>query len=105
MKRLLHLTTNISTKGILYETGIWPLKEKILYKKLMLLHNIIHFDNEIIIKKIVQEQDTSDMEGSWLKNLKTESLENNIVIDCQAIIKSSKEKYKTKVKETIQQKI
>ena len=38
--------------GIIAESGIWPIKYKIEYKKLMLFQNIIQSDNKRLIKEI-----------------------------------------------------
>ena len=73
LKRLLHIPSSTKTRGVLYETGIWPVKEKIVYKKIMLLHNILQSDHKRIIKKIVLTQDKYQMPGSWLTNLKEEA--------------------------------
>ena len=42
--------------GILMETGIWPIKEKIEYQTLMLYHNLINSDEERVAKLLVREQ-------------------------------------------------
>jgi hypothetical protein len=38
------------------ETGFWPMRDRVAYKKLMLYQNIIKSDNKRVVKKIVKEQ-------------------------------------------------
>ena len=102
LKRLLELPQSISTKGVLYETGIWPVKEKIVYKKIMLLHNILRSDDERIIKKIVLTQDRYQMPGSWYTNLKEEARTYEINVTVECIVAKSKAMLKKEVKSKIE---
>ena len=56
--------------GILGETGIWPYKYVIKYKKLMFLHHLIHSSDDRIAKQIVLRQEQMMNEGNnrrtWL---------------------------------------
>ena len=51
LKQILLLPKSIPNIGILYETGIWPIKERIEDSTLMLLHSIMNSDDERISKK------------------------------------------------------
>ena len=39
--------------GIIAETGIWPYKDEMMYKKRMSLHHLVHSSEERIAKKIL----------------------------------------------------
>ena len=41
LKRLLKLPTTTPYLGVLYETGMWRISDLLLYKKIMMLHNIL----------------------------------------------------------------
>ena len=42
--------------GILMETGVWPIKEILEYKMIMLYHNLIHSDDQRLAKMILREE-------------------------------------------------
>ena len=46
LKQILHLSKSAPNIGILYETGIWPIKERIEYSRMMLFHSIMNSDDE-----------------------------------------------------------
>ena len=105
IKRLLKLPRCTPGKGILFETGIWPVKDKIAYKKLMLYHNIIHSDETRIMKKIVNEQERTAESGSWFDNLRKESLTYGMTIQQNTVTGIKKQAFKKYVKSQIQEEI
>ena len=54
LKQILHLPKSATNVGILFETGIWPIKERIEYSTTMLFHSVIS-DDERIAKEIVAQ--------------------------------------------------
>ena len=44
LKKILHLPKSTPDTGILFENGIWPIKERTEYNTMMLLHSIINSD-------------------------------------------------------------
>ena len=46
LKQILHLPKLTPNIGILYETGIWPIKERIEYSTMMFFHSIMKSDDE-----------------------------------------------------------
>ena len=46
----------VRSTGLLMETGIWPLKERIEYSTLMLIHSIINSNKDKISQKVILEQ-------------------------------------------------
>ena len=55
-KQILHLPKLTPNIGILFETRIWPVKERIEYSTIMLFHSVINSDDEGISKKIIKQQ-------------------------------------------------
>ena len=56
LKRIFNLPTSTPYYGILMETGIWTIKAQIIYRKLMFLYNVMHSDENRIIKSIIVNQ-------------------------------------------------
>ena len=46
LKQILHLPKSTPNIGILFETGIWPIKERIEYSTMMLFHSVMNSDDE-----------------------------------------------------------
>ena len=55
--------------GIIAESGIWPVKYKIEYKKVMLFQNIIQSDEKRLIKEIVEDQIRDPYGKCWVKGI------------------------------------
>ena len=55
--------------GIIAESGIWPVKYKIEYKKVMLFQNIIQSDDKRLIKEIVEDQIREPYGNCWVKGI------------------------------------
>ena len=92
--------------GILGETGIWPYKEVITYKKLMFLHHIIHSSDDRIAKKIVLKQQEMFEEqvkkSTWFSEIHQRVNKMNIDVRMQSVEKKSKSSWKREVKKKIQ---
>ena len=46
LKQILHLPKSTPNIGILFETGIWPIKERIEYSTMVLFHGVMNSDDE-----------------------------------------------------------
>ena len=46
IKRLTNMPKSTTYLGLLQELGIWRMKDQVLYKKIMLLHNIVTSKDE-----------------------------------------------------------
>ena len=101
LKRILKLPKSTPYKGLLYETGVWPIKEKILYKKLMLYQNIMKSDDNRVIKKILAEQIKRPTPNCWYQNLQEDVKKYSIDIDALKVTRQSKSELKKEVKEKI----
>ena len=92
--------------GIVGETGIWPYKNVILYKKLMFLHHIIHSSDDRIAKRIVVRQEQMMMEENnnktWFAELKQAVVQMDIDISINNVEQKRKSAWKKEVKEKIE---
>ncbi len=56
--------------GLIAETGIWPFKQAIVYKKLMLFHNIMNSEPERMALKVLENQINKKYSYCWYRELK-----------------------------------
>ncbi len=87
--------------GILAESGCWPVSSRILYRKLMLLHNLVISDEKRIAKKLLMDKIKKEREKRWYVELKEKLKEYEISEDIEAIKGFKKSKWKKMVKEKI----
>ena len=80
LKQILHLSKSAPNIGILYETGIWPIKERIEYSRMMLFHSIMNSNDERISKKIIEQQRKEKLKNTMHERVKgiSKELEINI---------------------------
>ena len=94
--------------GIVGETGIWPYKFVVVYKKLMFLHHVIHSSDERIAKLMVQRQQQmmrEEKNNTWYAELYHKVKPMNIDIQIKEVEKKKKSSWKSEVKEKICQEI
>ena len=72
---------------LLLETGTLTMKAKAEYKKLMLYHNILHSDDERIIKQIVKEQKDVARESTWLASVNRLMIKYKITLNPNEVSK------------------
>ena len=87
--------------GIIAETGIWPYKYVVIYKRLMLLHNIIHSDERRIIRQLILNQKELE-EETWYSGVKMWMKTLNIPEDPKKICDLKKSAWKKLVKGGLQ---
>ena len=51
--------------GIIAETGIWPVRNRTKYKKIMLFHNIVTSDEKRLVKEVIEDQIRKPYKGCW----------------------------------------
>ena len=101
LKGLLGLPKATPYWGILYELQILPVNLLLLYKKLMVYHMLMNSDPHRIARKIVEEQERSNLENCWFADLKTEAKEIGIEIEKRKVDNVSKSSWKKYVKNKI----
>ena len=102
MRTLFNLPSNITYNGLLFEVGQWRVKDLIFYKRMMLLHNILHSSPFRIIRRIILDQDSHPFPNCWLETLKNEAKERGYIIMIEAIQQRPKVSFKKEIKKHIE---
>ena len=102
LTRLLEVPKSTPYMGILMETGMWTMEARVAYRKLMLLHNLKHSDDERVTKQIVRVQEEEEREGTWISGVQRLIKKYEIKKDVMKVLKSE---WKKEVKENIHKKV
>ena len=103
LKQILNLPKSTPSTGILFETGIWPVKERVEYSTMMGYHSIVKSDDNRIAKKIIEEKQKEQFKNTMYERVKYIAKELNINITKVETIKKST--WKRLVKEKITKKV
>ena len=95
---ILEMPSSTPYYTLLMETGLWTMKARLSYKKLMLYHNIINSDDRRVIKKALKRQEIEDRPTTWYSSIQEEKKQYNIKLDAE---KTSKSQWKDHVKKMI----
>ena len=103
----MHLSKSTPNIGILYETRIWPIKERIEYSTMMLFHSIMNSDDEQISKKIIEQQQKEKLKNTMYERVKDIAKELEINIAKVGGIKKStwKKLAKYKIKNKMEERL
>jgi hypothetical protein len=82
---------------------MWKMEERLMYRKIMLFHNIVHSDDSRLAKKIIEEQEKNDEKGTWYADVCRQL--KMLEIDPEMIKESLKSTLKKKVKEQIRKRM
>ena len=103
LRGMLELPRTTPYWGIFKETGVWPIKENIIYQRMMFLENMMNSKEERLGRMVAMEQRESGRENSWYGETKKYARKLNI--DLHWVTEGNKEKWKKLIKERIQEKI
>ena len=90
--------------GILGETGIWPYKYVIIYKKLMFLHHIINSDEDRIARRMAERQEEmmdENRNGTWYSELWHQVHPMGIATSTEQLREVSKSVWKKEIKKKL----
>ena len=104
LKRILKLPVSTPYWGILNEIAMWDMRSRIVYKRLMLYHNISHSENERLGKKIIEQQKEYQVEGSWYTETAKMAAEYDVDIN-KVEENISKSEWKKLVKDKIEKRM
>ena len=96
---LLHLPKTTPYLGILSETGIWKVEERINYRRIMLVQNILKSDDRRLSKRLLVEQAENEEDDTLYATTKTAL--DRYGIDINNIANMKKSELKKIVKERI----
>ena len=100
---LLDLPKTTPYIALLNEVGMWRMEERLVYRRIMLYHNIVHSDESRLIRKMVEEQEREEEELSWY--VVTKQCMEKIKIDVSTARELTKSALKTIVKKNITEKM
>jgi hypothetical protein len=103
LKSIMHMRESTPNIGILMETGIWPIREKIYYHKMMLYHTLIHSDDKRVAKMLVEEQKNNDIPRTFYSKVK--EISKLININLNNADKMGKEKWRKQCKDKLRENI
>ena len=98
VRGLIGLPKSTPVWGMLYELGILPIMKIIIYKKLMLYHNLLNSDDERLGKILVEAQEESGFEECWFGETKREAMEIGIELRKEEVLGKRKSAWKKDVK-------
>ena len=84
--------------GILNETGMWTLKCRIIYKRLMLHRHLMISDNGRVAKAILLEQKKYEINDCLMSEMKSDAEELNVNLDALHEMKTKKSEMKKLLK-------
>ena len=96
---LLNLPKTTPYIGLLNEIGIWRIEEKLMYRKIMLYHNIHNSPDTRLVKRIVEEQQQMEEKDTFYGNV--EEMANTLKIQMETIRQLTKSQLKKLVKSQI----
>ena len=78
---------------------MWRMEEKLMYRKMILYHNIIHSDEDRLCRKIIKDQEKSNEEDTFYHE--TKQCFNKIGIDIKEVDDMLKSQLKIAIKERL----
>ena len=82
--------------GLLIETGMWPMKQRVECRKLMWLKEIMEKDEESVVRKLIVEQKELEIENGWYAEMK--KLGHEYGIEVEGVDEMTKSGWKRMVK-------
>ena len=105
LRRTFEQKQNTPYWGIIAETGIWPYKYEVIYKRLMFYHDLVHSDEKRIARRILLNQMENIEKHTWYAGVEMCIREIGLETTREEVEESSKYVWKTKVKNQITLKI
>ena len=98
---LMQLPKTTSYWGLLHETGTWTVKWRLVYRMIMLFHNIMVGDEDRLAKEVLQQQIEEGHQESFANLVREEAA----AISITDITNLSKSELKKKVKEAVKERM
>ena len=100
---LLQLPSTTPYLGLLNELGIWKIEERLMYRKIMLFHNIYNSPESRLVKRVVMEQEKSEENDTFYADV--EDMAGNLNINMEIVKELTKSQLKKLVKRQIDSKM
>ncbi len=103
---ILELPSSTPYYPLLMETGWWTVRGRLVYKKLMLYHNIVTSDEKRVVKKMIKVQKETNRSTTWYGSIRTIIGEFGIEMEAETTMKSRWKKHvKQKINEVMEAEI
>ena len=86
--------------GMLNETGIWNVHHQLIYKRLMLYHNIMNAKGERFVRKLIIEEEKDPFQGCWVEKVAEDA--EQLGLKLEKLRKELKSKAKKEIKKAIE---
>ena len=96
---LLEIPKTTPNLGLLNETGVWTIEERMKYRKIMLYHNLMNSSDDRLAKRVILQQINEEEEDSFYETVK--QMLRTLNIDIVDVKQMTKAELKKKVKERI----
>jgi hypothetical protein len=99
--QLLDLPRSTPYLGLLNELGMWRIQERLDYRRIMFLQNILKSDDRRLIKRVVLNQRSDEEEGTFYQTTKEKMAKYGI--EAENVEEMQKSELKKKVKSKIEE--
>ena len=103
LKQIFNMPTSTPYWGMLVELGMWDMESRLVYSKMMILHNFKNTNKDRLATEVINQQEKFNIEESWYGRLKKISEEYSI--DLSKATEMSKSEWKKMVKDMINRKM
>ena len=103
IKSILHIPKSTPYWGILMETAIWPMKQRVEYQKMMLYHQLMHSDDKRVAKQVVQDQELRQQGKCWYDDVR--KIAERLQMNVQEVMMTKKSEWKNMTKTRLQKEI
>ena len=103
MKKILNLQKTTPNWGVMKECGLWPMKEWVAYKKLMLFQQILNTKTERLCKQVIENQKKMKYKNCWYSEIEEDA--EKYQIDLDGVTRIKKSEWKKTVKGQIRKHI
>ena len=104
IKNMFNLLKTTPTWGLMKECGLWPMRERVVHKRLMIFQQIMTSQNGKLCRNVIENQKTIGYEQCWYSEIKDDAEKYNVDINEATNMKKHEWKgiVKRKLKETIE---
>ena len=104
INNIFNLPKTTPSWGLMKECGLWSMRERVVYKRIMTFQQIMTTQNGRLCKKVIQNQKTMGYKQCWYSEIKDDADKYNVDIDESTNMTKYewKREVKRKLEETIE---
>ena len=100
---LLEMPPGTPYRGVLAETGIWPIEQLFEYRRITKLKNILDSEDKRLLKEIIEDQIQNTFRGCWTEQ--TKEICNKYGLSIEHIRETTSQKLKNDLKKDINKRL